>query len=44
MPYQFNSNGYKINDEEWENKAVRLVAAWNTDSSDVDSFLNIIKS
>ena len=41
---QFNSNGYKINDEEWENKAVRLVAAWNTDSSDVDSFLNIIKS
>ena len=42
--YQFNSNGYKINDEEWENKAVRLVAAWNTDPSDVDSFLNIIKS
>ncbi len=41
---QFNSNGYKINDEEWENKAVRLVAAWNTDPSDVDSFLNIIKS
>ena len=41
---QFNSHGYKINDEEWENKAVRLVAAWNTDPSDVDSFLNIIKS
>ena len=41
---QFNSNGYKINDEEWENKAVRLVAAWNTDPSDVNSFLNIIKS
>ena len=40
---QFNSNGYKINDEEWENKSVRLVAAWNTDPSDVDSFLNIIK-
>ncbi len=41
---QFNSHGYKINDEEWENKAVRLVTAWNTDPSDVDSFLNIIKS
>ena len=41
---QFNSHGYKINDEEWENKAVRLVAAWNTDPSDVVSFLNIIKS
>ena len=41
---QFNSHGYKINDEEWENKAVRLVTAWNTDPSDVDSFLSIIKS
>ena len=41
---QFNSYGYKINDEEWENKAVRLVTAWNTDPSDVDSFLSIIKS
>ena len=41
---QFNSHGYKINDEEWENKAVRLVTAWNTDPSDVESFLSIIKS
>ena len=41
---QFNSNGYKINDDEWEDKAVRLVAAWNTHPEDVESFLNIIKS
>ena len=41
---QFNSLGYKINDEEWENKAVRLVTAWNTSPSDVESFLSIIKS
>ena len=41
---QFNSNGYKINDDEWEDKAVRLVAAWNTHPDDIDSFLNIIKS
>ena len=41
---QFNSQGYKINDEEWEDKAVRLVTAWNTDPSDVESFLRIIKS
>ena len=30
--------------EEWEGKAVRLVTAWNTDPSDVESFLRIIKS
>ena len=41
---QFNSYGYKINDDEWEGKAVRLVTAWNTDPADVETFLNIIKS
>ena len=41
---QLNSHGYKINDDEWEGKAVRLVAAWNTDPTDVETFLNIIKS
>ena len=41
---QFNSYGYKINDYEWEDKAVRLVAAWNTHPDDVEAFLNIIKS
>ena len=27
-----------------DGKAVRLVTAWNTDPSDVDSFLNTVKS
>ncbi|MDC3120796.1 low specificity L-threonine aldolase [Candidatus Pelagibacter sp.] len=40
----FNSYGYKINDDEWEGKAVRLVTAWNTNPADVEAFLNIIKS
>ena len=34
----------KLTMKNGKNKAVRLVAAWNTDPSDVDSFLNIIKS
>ena len=41
---QLNSEGYTINDDEWDGKAVRLVTAWNTDPSDIDNFLNIIKS
>ena len=41
---QLNSKGYTINDDEWDGKAVRLVTAWNTEPSDVDSFLSIIKS
>ena len=41
---QLNSEGYTINDDEWDNNAVRLVTAWNTDPSDVDTFLNYIKS
>ena len=41
---QLNSEGYTINDDEWDGNAVRLVTAWNTDSSDVDTFLNFIKS
>ncbi len=40
---QLNSEGYKINDDEWDGKAVRLVTAWNTDPNDIDNFLNIIK-
>ena len=39
-----NSQGYTINDDEWDGKAVRLVTAWNTNLNDVDNFLNIIKS
>ena len=41
---QLNSEGYTINDDEWDGNAVRLVTAWNTDPSDIDTFLNYIKS
>ena len=41
---QLNSEGYTINDDEWDGNAVRLVTAWNTESSDIDTFLNFIKS
>ena len=40
---QLNSEGYTINDDEWDGKAVRLVTAWNTNLSDVETFLNFIK-
>ena len=38
-----NSEGYIINEDELDGKAVRFVAAWNTHASDVESFLNSIK-
>ena len=38
-----NSEGYAINEDEWDGKAVRLVAAWNTKDIDVDEFLEILK-
>jgi len=38
-----NSEGYTINEDEWDGKAVRLVAAWNTKDNDVDNFLEILK-
>ena len=38
-----NSEGYTINEDEWDGKAVRLVAAWNTKDDDVDEFLEILK-
>ena len=38
-----NSAGYTINEDEWDGKAVRLVAAWNTKDNDVDNFLEILK-
>jgi len=37
-----NSEGYSINEDEWDGKAVRLVTAWNTNNNDVDEFLNIL--
>ena len=42
MIEQLNSEGYKINEDELDGKAVRLVAAWNTQNSDVENFLNSI--
>ena len=39
-----NSDGYKINEDEWDGKAVRLVAAWNTQDTDVDHLLNSLKN
>ena len=38
-----NSEGYTINEDEWDGKAVRLVTAWNTKNKDVDEFLEILK-
>ena len=38
-----NSEGYTINEDEWDGKAVRLVTSWNTKMSDIERFLNIIK-
>jgi len=39
---QLNSEGYKMNQEELDGKAVRLVTAWNTKESDVTQLLEII--
>ena len=39
-----NSEGYQINEDEWDGKAVRLVAAWNTQDADVDHLLNSLKN
>ena len=43
MIEHLNSEGYKMNEDELEGKAVRLVAAWNTQDSDVDQLLEILK-
>ncbi|NQW08165.1 MAG: low specificity L-threonine aldolase [Candidatus Pelagibacter sp.] len=37
-----NSEGYKMNEDELDGQAVRLVAAWNTKISDVESFLETV--
>ena len=38
-----NSEGYKINEDEWDGKAVRLVTACNTQDTDVDHLLGALK-
>ena len=42
MIKHLNSLGYKMNEDELDGQAVRLVAAWNTLNSDVESFLESI--
>ena len=42
MIEHLNSLGYKMNEDELDGQAVRLVAAWNTLNSDVESFLESI--
>ena len=39
-----NSEGYKMNEDELDGKSTRLVAAWNTQDSDVNQFLEILKN
>ena len=39
-----NSEGYKINEDEWNGKAVRLVTAWNTQDGDVNQLLETLKN
>mgnify|MGYP001456620594 FL=1 len=42
MIEHLNSEGYKMNEDELDGKAARLVTAWNTKTSDVESFLSSI--
>ena len=44
MNEHLNSEGYKMNEDELDGKAVRLVAAWNTKDSDVDQLLETLKN
>ena len=39
-----NSEGYKMNEDELDGKAVRLVTAWNTKDSDVDELIETLKN
>ena len=43
MIEHLNSEGYKMNEDELDGKAARLVAAWNTQDSDVDQLLETLK-
>ena len=42
MIEHLNSLGYKMNEDELDGQAVRVVDAWNTLNSDVESFLESI--
>jgi threonine aldolase len=43
MIEHLNSEGYKMNEDELDGQAVRLVAAWNTQERDVDQLLETLK-
>jgi len=43
MIKNLNSNGYEMNDEDFEGKTVRLVTAWNTQQEDIDHLLETIE-
>ena len=43
MIKNLNSNGYEMNDEDFEGKTVRLVTAWNTKQEDIDHLLETIQ-
>ena len=43
MIEHLNSEGYNMNEDELDGKAARLVAAWNTQDSDVDQLLETLK-
>jgi threonine aldolase len=38
-----NENGYDVNHDELDGKAARFVAAWNTETKDIDNFLKTIE-
>ena len=44
MIEHLNSEGYKMNEDELDGKATRLVTAWNTQDSDVNQLLQILKN
>jgi threonine aldolase len=43
MIENLNTNGYEMNDEDFEGNAVRLVTAWNTHEKDIDHLLETIQ-
>jgi threonine aldolase len=43
MIENLNTNGYEMNDEDFEGNAVRLVTTWNTQQKDIDHLLETIQ-
>ena len=40
---RLNSEGYIINEDEWDGKAVRLVTSWDTNDNDIEELLDKLK-